>query len=77
MAASVAARGEAGVTVPVAFVRVAPASTPTRSRGEESAAPFLTIRVEHEGVTVFVREDVGAATLATVVHALREGARGC
>lgn len=33
MAAPVAARGKAMVTAPVAFVRVAPASTPTRSRG--------------------------------------------
>jgi hypothetical protein len=71
------APGKSVVTAPVSFVRVAPASTPTRSRGEESTAALPTLRVEHEGVTVIVREDVCAATLATVVHALREGARRC
>jgi hypothetical protein len=65
------------VSAPVSFVRVAPSPPAARSGGEESSAPLPTLRVEHEGVTVTLREDIGAATLATVVHALREGARRC
>ncbi|MEZ4325044.1 MAG: hypothetical protein R3B40_07515 [Polyangiales bacterium] len=56
-----------GTAVP--FVRVA---TPAAS-----ATSIGTLRVEHLGVSVVVREDLPVARLADVVHALRAGASRC
>lgn len=51
---------------PVPFMRVTP-----------TGGVAGTLRVEHEGVIIVVREDIAAATLASVVQAVRAGSRAC
>jgi len=78
-------QAQSATAAPVGLVRVAACMGDTRAATSARpstlrAAPVTapaTLRMEHEGVVLVVRDDIAPERLAEVVHALMAGARRC